>query len=424
LLGSVSDPQRPEQRLGAVYPSILEVQRRDRGTAWPDARWTEAETQSRALKRPVLAQLNLPQGRYRLVVGADPASYLLTIDLAGTVPWRDWPMDPKTSRARVVIEQGGHEFVVQPGRGGDGGWRFDFRKVLASDSQAFDVVAQRQVGWGELPWPRMAAWTVAVGAVLSGLGFLLRQRTARRRAEELLRLGQVARLNALGELAAGMAHELNQPLTALLANTQAARRLLQEEPPDLVTARDAMHQAALQARRAADVVGRLRQVIERPDRQTLRMAVDLNEAAHNAMHLLEPECRRRQVEIEIRTGFGADAATPVQVLADPIAVEQIVHNLVMNALQALEEVAPGERRIAIGIEARDGSGILAVSDTGPGIAPESLPRVFEPFFSTRADGLGLGLSLCETLATNMGGTLVAEPLAPRGVRLALRLPLA
>ena len=422
LLGSANDPQRPEQRLGAVYPSILEVQRRDRDATWPDAELAGAEAQSRAFKRPALARVNLPQGRYRLVVGADPASYALTIDLAGTVPWRDWPMDPKTSPARVVLERADQEFVVQPGRIGNGGWRFDFRKVLASESQAFDVVARRQVGWTELPWLRMVVWAIAMGAVLGGLGFLLRQRTARRRAEELLRLGQVARLNALGELAAGMAHELNQPLTAVLANTQAARRLLQDEPPDLATARDAMQQAAAQARRAADVVGRLRRVIERPDQQSLRVAVDLSEAARNAMHLLEPESRRRQVKIDLLSS--ADAATPIRVWADPVAVEQIVHNLVMNALQALEEVAPAERRITIGIEARDGRGTLAVSDTGPGIAPEAMPRVFEPFFSTRSGGLGLGLSLCETLATNMGGTLLAEPSPPRGVRLTLSLPLA
>jgi signal transduction histidine kinase len=109
---------------------------------------------------------------------------------------------------------------------GNGGWRFDFSKVLASDSQAFTVVASRQVGWAELPWRQMAAWAAVVGAVLAGLNGLQRQRVERRRAEELLRLGQVARLNSLGELSAGLAHELNQPLTAVLANTQAARRLL------------------------------------------------------------------------------------------------------------------------------------------------------------------------------------------------------
>ena len=98
---------------------------------------------------------------------------------------------------------------------------------------------------------------------------------ARRRAEELLRLGQVARLNTLGELAAGMAHELNQPLTAVLANTQAARRLLDDDPPELATARDAMAQAAEQARRAADVVGRLRRAVERPDLARQLQAVQL-----------------------------------------------------------------------------------------------------------------------------------------------------
>ena len=111
----------------------------------------------------------------------------------------------------------------------------------------------------------MALWALVVAAVLTVLRHGLRQRAARSRAEELLRLGQVARLNTLGELAAGMAHELNQPLTAVLANTQAARRLLDDDPPELATARSAMAQAVEQARRAADVVGRLRRVVERPD---------------------------------------------------------------------------------------------------------------------------------------------------------------
>jgi nitrogen-specific signal transduction histidine kinase len=127
------------------------------------------------------------------------------------------------------------------------------------------VVLERDVGWSELPWATMLAWVAASAAALAALRTLLRQRVAARRAEELLRLGQVARLNQLGELAAGMAHELNQPLTALLANTQAAQRLLGDEEPDLDMARHAMSQAVAQARRASAVVGRLRRVVERPD---------------------------------------------------------------------------------------------------------------------------------------------------------------
>ncbi|MEJ8823259.1 ATP-binding protein [Variovorax humicola] len=417
LLGNAGAADSPEQRLTSVYPSILSVQRRELAGTWPDAALGEAEAQSRSLHRPALAQVDLPRGRYRLVIGAEPVSYALDIDLHATVPWRDWPMDPKTSPARVTIEQGLQQFIVQPGRITEKGWRFDFHKVLASESQAFDVVAQRNVAWRELPWLLMAGWALAVGLLLGGACMLLRQREARRRAEELLRLGQVARLNALGELAAGMAHELNQPLTAMLANTQAARRLLAEEPPELGTARDAMAKAIEQARRAAEVVARLRRAIERPDRHGRREPVALQDAVRSALYLLEPECARRGVSVSF------DPGAAVRVLADPVALEQIVHNLLINALQALDTMPPEQRRIAIDVAARGAMGQLVLSDSGPGIAADALPRLFDPFYSTREGGLGLGLSLSESLATEMGGALAADPSAARGARFVLSLPL-
>ena len=105
-------------------------------------------------------------------------------------------------------------YVLQPGRIRAGGWRFEFHKHLTTDSQPFDVVGPRQVGWAVLPWAWMLAWSLLMVVMLMGNVALLRQRAEKQRAEELLRLGQVGRLNTLGELAAGMAHELNQPLTA------------------------------------------------------------------------------------------------------------------------------------------------------------------------------------------------------------------
>ncbi|MGJ7510155.1 sensor histidine kinase [Variovorax sp. GT1P44] len=421
LLEPMPGANQPERRLPSVYPSILDVQRREAGAAWPDPTLAQAESRSRDLRRPELATADFARGRYRLVIGAVPTSYALDIDLATAVPWRDWPMDPKTSPVRVTLERAGQSFVVQPGDpAATHGWRFDFRKALASESQSFDLVAERVVSWRELPWGLMAAWAVAAGVVLGGAFTLLRQRTARRRAEELLRLGQVARLNALGELAAGMAHELNQPLTAVLANTQAAQRLLNDDPPELATARGAMQQAAEQARRAADVIGRLRRVIARPDRHAETRPTVLQDALRGALHLLAPEFDRRAVAPTVD-----DAAHgPVAVQADPVALEQILHNLLMNALQALEEVPAGERglRISVGREGKEG--VLTVSDNGRGISPEAMPRLFDPFFSTREGGLGLGLSLCETLAVGMGGSLGAEAASPRGARFTLRLPLA
>lgn len=421
LLEPVPGAARSERRLPSVYPSIRDVERREADAAWPEPALAPAEARSRQLQRPEFVADDFASGRYRLVIGAQPISYALDIDLATAVPWRDWPMDPKRSPVRVTLEHAGQRFVMQPGApAADGGWRFDFRKVLASESQAFELVAERRVSWAELPWAAMGAWSVAMALALGGAYALRRQRIERRRAEELLRLGQVARLNALGELAAGMAHELNQPLTAVLANTQAAQRLLAEEPPELGTARSAMKQAAEQARRAADVVGRLRRVIERPDRQAGMRPVALQEALRSALHLLAPEMARRSVSPAVEDA----AQAPVMVQADPVALEQIVHNLLMNALQALDPLPPGERRLKLSLGVEAGRGVLGVSDNGAGLSAEALPRVFEPFFSTREGGLGLGLSLSETLASGMGGSLEAAHAAPRGARFTLRLPLA
>ena len=337
-------------------------------------------------------------------------------------------MQPDSSPVRVVLAYEGQSFVLQPGSAAlqhppqgqktERGWRFDFNKHLAAESQPFDVVATQYFGWSELPWLAMLLWTLAVVAVLAALSQWQRQMTARRRAEELLRLGQVARLNTLGELAAGVAHELNQPLTAVLANTQAAQRLLADDPPELATAQVAMAQAAAQARRAAEVVGRLRRVVEHPESGESSQAVDLGDALRRALYLLEPECQRRHVLPQLQ----ADATVRVQ--ADPVALDQIIHNLVMNALQALEKVDKTPRILFVSVRTQDQTGILTVADNGTGIPPEVLPHLFEPFFSTREGGLGLGLTLCETLATGMGGQLSAKNALEGGAVFTLSLPLA
>lgn len=408
-----------EQRLPALYPQILSVQRRDAGAAWSDPVLAAAEEQSRTSRRPALARVDLPQGRYQLVLAAQPASFAAGFDLQKVVPWSEWPMQPRESPVAVWLEQGGQRFVVQPGRAASGGWDFGFRKQLAAESQPFEVVAQRTVGWTELPWRWMLPWAAAMAALVAGLQWLRRQRAERQRAEELLRLGQVARLNTLGELAGGMAHELNQPLAAVLANTQAARRLLDDEPPELDTARGAMRQAEEQARRAADVVARLRRGVERPAASAPLQPVVLQDAVRNAFYLLEPEFARRQVAPTLEA---RDAGVAVQ--AEPVALEQIIHNLLSNALQALDQVPPQERSLSVRLQADQHHGALTVGDSGPGIAPDVLPRIFEPFFTTRENGLGLGLSLCESLAAGMGGELGVQPRSPRGAAFTLRLPLA
>jgi hypothetical protein len=152
LLQPPPDAAAPEQRLPSVYPQILAVQRRDAGAGWPDARFAQAEAASRSSRRAELAWVDFAQGRYQLVLAATPASFGLLMDLRAVVPWAEWPMAPETSPVQVQLEHAGQRFVLQPGRVGSGdGWDFDFHKHLAADSQPFDVVATRHVGWAELP---------------------------------------------------------------------------------------------------------------------------------------------------------------------------------------------------------------------------------------------------------------------------------
>ncbi len=413
--------ERPEQRLPAVYAQILQVNRRPPGQIWPDAALTDAEARSRQLRHAVLTALDVSAGHYDLVMAAGSGAYVLRIAIAPTVPWEEWPLPPERSPARVTLELPGQPpYLLQAGHGGGGwGWPLAFDKELASQSQPFHLVVTRRLGWHELPWLAMTAWVVLVLLGAGGVSAWRRQATGRRRAEELLRLGQVARLNTLGELAAGLAHELNQPLTAVVANTQAASRLLREHDGTDPTALGAMEQAVAQARRAAEVVGRLRRLIERPSTHERAHSVVLQDAIHNALHLLQPESGRRQVSPVV------DAPqAELRVDADPVALEQIIHNLLMNALQALEQVPPERRELVLRLRAVDGQGRLEVSDRGPGIAPDAMERLFQPFFSTREGGLGLGLSLCETLASGMGGSLSARHRDGGGATLVLTLPLA
>lgn len=405
-----------ELRLASVYPQILEIKRRTPDQAWDDPRFADAELRSRELRRPVLARADFAQGRYVLVLAGRPASHAMTVGLREMLPWAEWPTDPMSSPARVLLRHEGQTLVLQPGRHIPYGEHFSFSKRLAADSQAFEVVAERTMGWLDLPFGWMAAWCALVLLSCIAAYQLRAQRDERRRAEELLRLGQVARLNTLGELAAGMAHELNQPLTAVLANTQAARRMLDDSEPDLDTARLAMGKAAEQAQRAAQVVGRLRRAVERPEAGAELGAVELVQHVRQVLYLLEPECRKREVAVSL------EGAAQALVLAEPIALEQVIHNLVMNALQALENVPPPQRSLLLKVSTENAHGLLRVADSGPGIAPELLPRVFEPFFSTREGGLGLGLSLCETLAAGMGGELRAGNLSPQGAEFTLSLP--
>jgi signal transduction histidine kinase len=406
----------PVRRLPALLASVRQVLRRDGAATWDAPDLAAAEARSLSLQRAVLARVDSARGQAVVLRAGRPASFALVLDLTRVLGEPEWPV-PQGAAIDVLLIGAGVSLPLQQAAPQAAWGRYTARKTLAAESQPFDLVMSQGWGWAELPWAAWALWL----ALVAGLGALAaawqQQRQARQRAEELLRVGQVTRLNTLGELAGGIAHELNQPLTAVLANTQAALRLLDEDPPELATARQAMGQATAQARRASEVLNRLRRALQRPEGDELLQPVRLADTARVALHLLAPESR--QLGLTPRVS-GAD---DIVVQADPVALEQILHNLLRNALQSLAQVPPAQRSLLLEIGADSGKGHLTVRDSGEGIAPALAPRLFQPFASSREGGLGLGLSLSESLAQAQGGALVLWPQSGPGAAFRLSLPL-
>ena len=415
-----ADATRAEQRPPAQYPQIVSVQSRSGDAQWPQPVLAGAEAESRKLRRAVLTDPNLAKGRYQLLLAAEPASYAVLIDIRSMVPWNEWPMQADSSPVNLALEYAGQSFTLQSGKADEASaWTFEFSELLASESQPLRLVARRHLGWLELPWSVLASWALLVAVVLLVVRALLRQRTDRRRAEELLRLGQAERQSTLGELAGGVAQELDPPLGQMLANALVAQRVLGEDPPDLLTAQLAVQEAVTQARLATEVVRRLRHAVSQPDMGALIQVLDPLAAARAALHLLEPETRRRGFEAELLLSGPA-----LRVRGDPAGLEQILYNLLINALQALDHVQISDRQLVVTVRAGEEYGLITVSDSGPGITGEMLAHVFKPFFTTRDGALGLGLTHSESLARGMGGSLKAFNRLPRGAEFCLSLPLA
>jgi len=223
---------------------------------------------------------------------------------------------------------------------------------------------------------------------------------------ELLRkhgeLAHLSRVSMLGELSGSLAHELNQPLTAILSNAQAARRLLARDEPDVTEVREILNDIVDQDRRAGDVIQRLRQMLKKGEVQ--RLPLDVTELILESLRLMRGELAGRGVAVT--TELAADM--PV-VSGDRVQLQQVLLNLVLNASDAMAALDPADRRLLVRAE-RDGDGgvRISVSDRGCGIPADQLEAVFEPFVTTKAEGLGLGLAVCRTIVRAHGGEIRAE----------------
>ena len=242
--------------------------------------------------------------------------------------------------------------------------------------------------------------------------------TERVEAEQQLHVSQVqlahaARVSMLGELAASVAHEVNQPLTAILANAKAGRRWLSRPQPDIDEAMAALDGIVQASERAGEVIRRIRALARRSEPEHVR--IDLNVLVQETLDLLQRELERNPVELRVELATGLP-----EVVGDRVELQQVVINLIMNALQAMAATGV-TARLELRTQLDGGVVRLSVRDSGPGIADSDSARLFEPFFSTKADGMGLGLSICRSIITKHGGNIGARSTAP-GSTFSFELP--
>src|SRR5271170_1075867 len=241
-----------------------------------------------------------------------------------------------------------------------------------------------------------------------------RERQYREMQSELAHANRVA---TMGQLTASIAHEIKQPIAAARTNAAAALRFLDKSPPDVAEVREALTCIVNDADRASDVVDRIGSLIRKaPFRKEV---VDLNAA------ILEVTALTRGEAVKTGVTVGTQLAGELpRIQSDRVQVQQVMLNLIVNAIQSMGGVEDGNRELHISTATIGPEGVcVAVRDTGHGLRPESLPRLFEPFYTTKPDGMGMGLSICRSIIEAHGGRLWATRCEPRGALFQFTIPL-
>jgi signal transduction histidine kinase len=223
------------------------------------------------------------------------------------------------------------------------------------------------------------------------------------------------RVSMMGELAASLSHEITQPMASARNNARAAQNFLDMQPPDLSETREALACVVGDVDRAGDIIDRIREQMKKAPPRKERF--DLNAAIDEVIALARSAVTRNGVSVQTRL---ADGLFPIQ--GDRVQLQQVVLDLTLNAVEAMGSVEAGTRELLISTE-QNGTGVLvAVRDSGPGIDPTHLERVFEAFYTTKSSGVGMGLSICRSIISAHGGRLWVEANEPRGAIFQFTLP--
>jgi two-component system sensor kinase FixL len=241
-----------------------------------------------------------------------------------------------------------------------------------------------------------------------------RERDKERRAQE--RMLHVSRMATMGEMAAGIAHELNQPLTAITNFAHASDRLLAGAQPDMAEVRSALREIGSQALRAGDIIRKLRRLVG--TQETQRAATDINEVVEELGVLTQADARHNNTRLRVEL-----APRLPRVNIDRIQIQQVLLNLWRNALEALTEISGGAREVELATKHRpDGDVEICICDNGEGVASVNADHIFEPFYTTKRSGTGLGLAISRSIVEAHGGSVGYRPNHPTGACFFVQLP--
>jgi PAS domain S-box-containing protein len=242
-------------------------------------------------------------------------------------------------------------------------------------------------------------------------------RESERRYQEMqLELAHANRVATIGQLTSSIAHEVNQPISAIAINASAALSWLGQKPSDIDKARISIEQIAEDAHRSGEVIGRVRELFKKAPPRKGRL--DLNKVVREVIVLTDSEALKN--EISVKTQLGDDLSL---IEGDRVQLQQVLLNLVVNAIQAMATIADGPRDLLITTAPAESNVVLVrVADSGPGLAPQRLERVFDPYYTTKPEGLGMGLTICRSIIDAHNGRLWASANQPRGAVFQFTLP--
>ena len=312
----------------------------------------------------------------------------------------------------------------------------DFKEVLASidpqDRPTVQHAVDRALASGEemdveyrVATPDgQTRWMAARGRAAQGggqhlLGVALditpRKRAEMQADEDRAALRHMTRVSLLGQLSASIAHQLNQPLASILSNAEAAQKMLQRDPVDLAELREICDDIVAEDHRAAEVIRHLGALFKRGE-PTL-VPLDVNELVRDTLDLTRTNLLTRHVTVSVEL---STELPPVD--GDRVQLQQLLLNLIVNAADAMEGTPQAERRLTVSTALTDGQVAICVADRGPGIAEADLHKVFDPFWSTKDGGMGMGLAICRSIAEAHRGCLSSRNAAEGGAVFCVQLP--